>query len=63
MDVLTVVILAAVLGTIPGAIAQKKGYGFIEWWLFGAALFVVALPASLIVKPLPPTGPPTRSAH
>ncbi|MCX5841940.1 MAG: zinc ribbon domain-containing protein [Deltaproteobacteria bacterium] len=44
--------LAIILGVIPAAIAQKKGRSFVGWWIFGAALFIIALPASLIVKPL-----------
>lgn len=48
-----IIILALVIGCIPGAIAQSKGYGFVGWWLFGSALFVVALPVSLMLKPRP----------
>lgn len=39
-----------ILGCIPGAIAQKKGHSFVAWWLFGAAIFVVALPISIMLK-------------
>jgi hypothetical protein len=48
----SLLILAAVIGCIPGAIAQRKGYDFVTWWIFGALLFVVALPWSLMLKPL-----------
>ncbi len=41
---------ALVLGCIPGAIAQKKGRSFVAWWLFGAAIFVVALPISIMLS-------------
>jgi hypothetical protein len=44
-------IIALCLGVIPGAIASSKGRSFVAWWLYGAALFVVALPHSLIIKP------------
>jgi hypothetical protein len=44
-------ILAALLGLIPAAIAQHKGYSFLGWWVFGALLFIVALPWSLLMKP------------
>jgi hypothetical protein len=48
-------ILAALLiGVIPGAIAQSKGRSFVVWWLYGAALFIVALPHSLLIKPIKP---------
>jgi hypothetical protein len=46
-----VFVLAVIIGCIPGAIAQKKGHDFLTWWIFGAALFIVALPASLMLKP------------
>lgn len=44
-------IIAIFIGLIPAAIAQSKGRNFIAWWLYGAALFIVALPHSLIIKP------------
>lgn len=45
-----VLIIAAVIGCLPAAIAQSKGRSFVLWWLFGTLFFVGALPASLIVK-------------
>lgn len=44
------VIGAALLGLIPAMIADKKGHRLILWSLFGAALFIIALPASLLVE-------------
>lgn len=44
-------ILIAVLGCIPAAIANSKGRDFATWWLYGAALFIVALIHSLLLKP------------
>jgi hypothetical protein len=44
-------ILAALLGLIPAAIARERGYDFAAWWLFGALLFIVALPCALLAKP------------
>ncbi len=41
---------AVVLGLIPALIAQSKGKSFIGWWIYGALLFIVALPHALIVK-------------
>ena len=29
----------------------KKGYSFSLWWIFGAVLFIVALPMALVAKP------------
>ena len=45
------IIIAICLGLIPAAIAQSKGRSFVGWWLYGAALFIVALPHSLLIKP------------
>ncbi|WP_431236267.1 zinc ribbon domain-containing protein (plasmid) [Mycolicibacterium psychrotolerans] len=44
-------IIAVLIGLIPAAIASNKGGSFFGWWFFGAALFIVALPAALIMKP------------
>lgn len=46
-----IILLALVIGCVPGAIAQSKGHSFVAWWLFGAALFIVALPMSIMLKP------------
>ena len=46
-----ILILGAILGVIPGAIAARKGRSFVLWWLFGSLLFIVALPMSIILKP------------
>jgi RNA polymerase subunit RPABC4/transcription elongation factor Spt4 len=43
-------LIAAVIGLIPAAIAQSKGRNFVAWWLYGAALFIVALPHALLLK-------------
>jgi hypothetical protein len=45
------IILPILLGIIPAFIAKSKGRSFVLWWLYGAALFIVALPHSLIMKP------------
>ena len=44
-------IIATLLGLIPAVIAHRKGKSFAAWWLFGAALFIVALPAAILAKP------------
>jgi hypothetical protein len=43
-------VLPVLLGLIPAVIAQGKGKSFGLWWLYGAALFIIALPHSLIMK-------------
>ena len=47
---MVILIVAILIGLIPAAIAQSKGRNFVLWWLFGAAMFIVALPAALIIK-------------
>jgi hypothetical protein len=43
--------LAAIcLGLIPALIARSKGQKFGIWWLYGTALFPVALAHSLVIK-------------
>jgi hypothetical protein len=42
--------IAIFLGLIPAAIARSKGRSFVVWWIFGALLLIVALPASLLIK-------------
>jgi len=49
-ELLTILVVAVLLGLIPAAIAQGKGRGFVEWWIFGAALFIVALPWALLLE-------------
>ena len=43
-------IIAALIGLIPAMIAKSKGRDFATWWLYGAALFIVALPHALLLK-------------
>ncbi|HEX7125046.1 MAG TPA: zinc ribbon domain-containing protein [Thermodesulfobacteriota bacterium] len=47
MEVLAVL---AILGCLPGAIAQAKGRGFFGFWLYGALLFPVALIHALVMR-------------
>jgi hypothetical protein len=46
-----ILIVGALLGVIPAIIAAKKGRNFFGWWLFGAALFIVALPVAILINP------------
>jgi hypothetical protein len=53
MEPQTLALLAAILGLIPAAIMAsiqpaEKWRAFIAWWVFGALLFVVALPMALV---------------
>lgn len=43
-------LVAALLGLLPAAIAKGKGRSFGAWWFYGALLFIVALPHALIMK-------------
>lgn len=43
--------VAIALGLIPAYIASQKGHSFGLWWLYGALLFVVALPHALLTQP------------
>jgi hypothetical protein len=43
-------LIAVFIGLIPAAIAANKGRSFIGWWVYGALVFIVALPHSLMIK-------------
>jgi len=43
--------LGALIGLLPAIIAHRKGYSFLGWWIFGAALSIVALPLAIIRSP------------
>lgn len=45
-----IIIVAALIGLIPAAIARGKGRSFGLWWFYGAMLFIVALPHSLLMR-------------
>lgn len=51
MDLWGMLFCALLVGLIPAFIADKKGHGFFPWWVFGALLFIVALPAALLISP------------
>ena len=46
-----ILVIAVLIGLIPAAIAKGKGHSFGLWWFYGAAIFIVALPHALIMKP------------
>lgn len=54
----TIIVLAILIGCIPGAIAQSKGHSFILWWLFGTLLFILALPCALMLSDQRPSQQP-----
>lgn len=43
-------LFAVLLGLIPAVIAKGKGRSFGVWWIYGAALFIIALPHALLMK-------------
>lgn len=45
-----ILILAALLGLLPAAIAKGKGRSFGLWWFYGAMLFIIALPHALLMS-------------
>ena len=48
MTVVLMMFIFVALGLVPAAIARNKGHPFLPWWLYGATLFVVALPHAII---------------
>lgn len=46
-----VLALCILLGLIPALVARNKGRNFVTWWIYGAFLFIVALPHALLMKP------------
>jgi hypothetical protein len=43
---------AVLVGLLPATIARRKGRDFLAWWFFGAMMFVLALPAALLLRPV-----------
>lgn len=43
-------LIAILIGLIPASIARSKGRSFVGWWIYGAAIFIIALPHSLLLK-------------
>jgi hypothetical protein len=50
------VFFVVLLGLIPAMIAQSKGRSFVAWWVYGAALFIVAFPHALLARPVEGAG-------
>ena len=49
MEILLIFVFGMILGVIPGMIADKKGHSFVFWRFFGTLLFIIALPAALLL--------------
>ncbi len=45
-----ILVVAALLGLLPAFIAQGKGRSFVLWWIYGALLFIIALPHALLMR-------------
>lgn len=45
-----ILVIAVLIGLLPGMIAASKGRSFVGWWIYGALLFIVALPHALLLK-------------
>ena len=45
----TYILIAIVLGVIPATVAYYKGRDFVPWWFYGTALWIIALPHSILM--------------
>lgn len=43
-------IIALVIGNIPAMVAKNKGHSYFLWYIYGVALFIIALPHALLMK-------------
>lgn len=50
-------LIAIVIGLIPAKIAANKGRSFVAWWIYGALVFIIALPHALFLKPIKTDAP------
>jgi hypothetical protein len=48
---MTILVLLLVIGLIPAMIAYSKGRNFLLWYVYGVALFLIALVHALLLKP------------
>jgi len=46
---MTYLFIAVLLGLAPAAIAHAKGGNFFLWWLYGAAIWIIAFPHALLM--------------
>jgi hypothetical protein len=45
-----ILVFAVLLGLIPAMIASSKGQPFVLWWAYGALLWIVAFPHSILLR-------------
>jgi hypothetical protein len=43
-------VIAFLFGSITASIARGKGRSFETWWVYGALLFIIALPHALLLQ-------------
>ncbi|MEM3485153.1 MAG: zinc ribbon domain-containing protein [Candidatus Methanomethyliaceae archaeon] len=51
LEIALALAVAVIMGVIPAYIASEKGYNFFLWWLYGTALFIVAIFHAILLKP------------
>ena len=51
--IMSILLYALVLGIIPASIAHSKGRNFVLWYIYGVALFIIALVHSLLISKSP----------
>ena len=51
MTLINILAIAVMIGLVPAGIAYAKGRNFLLWWFYGAALWIVAMPHALLMKP------------
>ncbi|MFN5954206.1 MAG: zinc ribbon domain-containing protein [Dolichospermum sp.] len=44
------ILLLWIVGLVPALIAYKKGRNFLNWWMYGHLLFIVAFPHALLLR-------------
>lgn len=52
MNDFNIIILNAILGLLPAAIAQQKGRNFFLWYVYGFCLFLIAIIHVLFIPKL-----------
>jgi hypothetical protein len=50
MEIILVLVVAALLALIPANIAKNKGHSFATWYIFGFLMWILAFPISLFLK-------------
>jgi len=53
--IMEILITALIIGIIPAMIAKSKGRDFFLWYIYGVAMFILALPHALLIKDTSPT--------